>query len=246
MLDKSFLIKNGYLIVDLQSYDSELYSELYNIFDKNVARNHILYLRCDASTHNPDHLNLNITTLFEQLEIPPPSDIKLHTYDGLQHHFHSNIDFPNHQSIKDVFLNNTNAIKQIWGHGAILSRSPYFTITDKINRKLTDELYINQTEPNISLSSDLTLYTNGCFIEKHNDGIDPNRLCVILIYLNKDWIPEYGGEIALANGTIVTPTFGKVVILDFTHNNINHGVNVVNGEFERFAFIKFIYKNLEM
>lgn len=91
----------------------------------------------------------------------------------------------------------------------------------------------------------LTYYEDDDFIEMHADGKNETRLCVILLYLNKDWKEGDGGELVLednAHNVIasIPPKFGDYVILDFVQNNVRHAVNKINNGFERFTFAHFI------
>lgn len=91
----------------------------------------------------------------------------------------------------------------------------------------------------------LTYYEDGDFIEMHADGKNETRLCVILLYLNKDWTEECGGELVLEDSghnkiASVPPTFGDYVILDFVKSNVRHAVNEIKNGFKRFTFAHFI------
>jgi Rps23 Pro-64 3,4-dihydroxylase Tpa1-like proline 4-hydroxylase len=91
----------------------------------------------------------------------------------------------------------------------------------------------------------LTYYEDGDFIEMHADGKNETRLCVILLYLNKDWNSECGGELVLEDSghnkiAVVPPKFGDYVILDFVQNNVRHAVNHIKNGFKRFTFAHFI------
>lgn len=96
---------------------------------------------------------------------------------------------------------------------------------------------------NITLGTDITLYLKNNYIYPHEDGVDGNRLCVLLMYLNEDWKDGYGGEIIIDEKVTLPPLFGNIAILDFTENNTSHEVKkIINENFERFAIIKFFYK----
>lgn len=94
----------------------------------------------------------------------------------------------------------------------------------------------------------LTLYDKGCFIENHKDGDDANkdRLCVVLLYLNKDWKRGMGGELIITdennNKIEITPEFGNFAILDFQNYNLRHEVNpITDDNFHRKTLISFIH-----
>ena len=90
------------------------------------------------------------------------------------------------------------------------------------------------------------IHENGDFIEPHTDGNNLGRLCVILAYLSD--IEDYndgGGKLIIRdkdnNTHEVLPVKGNYVMLDFTNHNINHAVEVVKNDFERYCYLSFIY-----
>jgi hypothetical protein len=93
-----------------------------------------------------------------------------------------------------------------------------------------------------------TLYDKDCFIENHKDGDDDDksRLCVVILYLNKDWKKGMGGELIITdendNKIEVTPEFGNFAILDFQNYNLKHEVKkITDDNFHRKALISFIH-----
>ena len=95
---------------------------------------------------------------------------------------------------------------------------------------------------------ELTLYDKDCFIEKHKDGDDDDksRLCVVILYLNKDWKKGMGGELIITdehdNNLEITPEFGNFAILDFQNYNLKHEVKkITDDNFHRKALISFIH-----
>jgi GDP-L-fucose synthase len=95
---------------------------------------------------------------------------------------------------------------------------------------------------------EFTLYNKDCFIEKHKDGDDDDkgRLCVVILYLNKDWKKGMGGELIITdeyeNNLEITPEFGNFAILDFQNFNLKHEVKKITDEnFHRKALISFIH-----
>jgi Rps23 Pro-64 3,4-dihydroxylase Tpa1-like proline 4-hydroxylase len=99
---------------------------------------------------------------------------------------------------------------------------------------------------NVSHVSNFTLYENGDFIQKHRDGKNEGRICVILIYLSheKDY-NDGGGQLIIEENkirTTVLPINDNFCVLDFTQNNPEHAVEAVKNNFRRFTFIDFIYE----
>jgi len=83
----------------------------------------------------------------------------------------------------------------------------------------------------------ITMFNKKCYINPHVDGSNNFKLCNILIYLNKDWEEGFGGELVV-NNIKISPTFGKVAVLDFKHINTEHSVNeILNDNFKRYTLI---------
>lgn len=70
----------------------------------------------------------------------------------------------------------------------------------------------------------VTNFTKDCYIEDHSDGGNPNMVCNILIYLNKDWIEGNGAELVVKNKFKQQPKWGNFAVLDFTKHNPSHSV----------------------
>jgi Rps23 Pro-64 3,4-dihydroxylase Tpa1-like proline 4-hydroxylase len=231
MLDKEFLFKEGYLVFDLESYDVDLYNELKQTFDLTTAKNSINSIRMNGNSNNTDTIEFILKKYNLTDYIIEKNNVRLSNKTS------------EYQNIIKEIIPHYNKISQMWFYSDDLNPTGLSNISDRINKKIVKELY-NQTVTEYIIP-ELTLYTEGCFIENHNDGEQNFRNCVILIYLNKNWKEEDGGEIILNGNLYIPPTFGKVVVLDFLHNNIEHAVNKVKNDFERYTLIRFINKNLE-
>ena len=112
--------------------------------------------------------------------------------------------------------------------------------TKKILDNFYSDVFINYDDT----GEQFTMLESGDFIFKHKDGVVDKRVCVILIYLNKEEdYKNQGGELVIYtdNGEVeIKPIFGNFAILDFTKNNIEHSVNKVKGDFKRYCFTSFI------
>lgn len=100
-----------------------------------------------------------------------------------------------------------------------------------------------------SPSFNMSIYNKGCFIKNHIDGYsgNDNRLCVVILYLNKDWKKGMGGELIIktemGDSIEIEPVFGNFTILDFTTANLEHEVKPVLSEIlNRRALISFMTK----
>ena len=84
----------------------------------------------------------------------------------------------------------------------------------------------------------VTNFTKDCYIEDHADGGNPNMVCNILIYLNKDWQEGDGAELVIKNKFKQQPKWGNFAVLDFTKHNPSHLVTTIeNPNLNRFAVL---------
>jgi len=108
----------------------------------------------------------------------------------------------------------------------------------------------NLDEDNINPYDQITCFEEGDLIQPHSDGLNPGRICALLIYLNPDWKDGDGGELVLVpkhgEKLLIPPTLGTVVALDFTNplNNLSHEVRPVIGNFKRWNYLKFVTKKV--
>lgn len=69
------------------------------------------------------------------------------------------------------------------------------------------------------------VYESGTFYKRHSDQFnnDDRRRFSMVLYLNEDWQPDDGGQLALYNNgvEIIEPTFGKLL---FFESDIEHEV----------------------
>jgi Rps23 Pro-64 3,4-dihydroxylase Tpa1-like proline 4-hydroxylase len=142
--------------------------------------------------------------------------------------------FHQHEKLKINFIQDDN-LEQIWHWKEDKSDT-----IQKLLYQVFSEYYDYKFDELIIYSS-VTLFTQGCFINEHNDGKDPNRIAGILIYLNKDYDETNGGCLILENETKVVPEYGRVVIIDYTQNTVQHSVTTVL-ENDRKAICAFIHK----
>lgn len=125
----------------------------------------------------------------------------------------------------------------------------------EILRKLFTELtkYFYDTDDTIQLNLDISisLYNKGCFLNDHIDGKSPvKNYASMLVYLNKDWNAEDGGNLVLRGSDgidyKVIPEFGNVAIIDLQNFDIYHQVEQVINDVDRYTIICFPFdkKNL--
>ena len=98
---------------------------------------------------------------------------------------------------------------------------------------------------NILHQDAFTIYEENDHITPHNDGENPARYCVVLIYLSDE--SDYhnnGGKLVVSEfgeDFELDPVRDNFAMLDFTLNNPNHSVTPVSGDFKRITYIDFIY-----
>lgn len=104
-----------------------------------------------------------------------------------------------------------------------------------------------------SLGSGIHQGKNGSYVDVHIDvNMNPKanlwRRINLLVYLNKNWQPEYGGDLEIWDKEMtkcydkVSPTFNRAVIF-YTDDNSPHGYNKINvpeGE-SRKSFYTYYY-----
>ena len=155
-------------------------------------------------------------------------------------------DFESQNKCKESVIEKHKDLAQIWFEHLYNGHVDCELISKYCYSKL-QELYPRNQYVFGNPSFNLTLYNKDCFIKNHKDGEDDDkiRICVVLLYLNKDWKKGDGGELIITdlsgNKLEITPEFGNFAILDFTNANLEHEVKpITNPNFERKALISFI------
>lgn len=115
---------------------------------------------------------------------------------------------------------------------------------------------LREEEDTFVMNPAYSLYTEGDFSEVHYDGINPGRICVMIIYLADPatWDKTKGGELVvgheiakgddqiqyfLAPYEKCPPVYGNYAIMDFTKWNVGHSIERVGAGFERIAIQTF-------
>jgi len=246
----SNLIKNGYDILKLENLIpdfkcrelQEYYKDSFKIKKSKWLE---LVLNGTYTSANKEKIERLYSELTEE-----ETDIKIfdsgQEVDGYFLNILSpNKDFDLHQKIYNEIPHKYQT--QIWYQNLIEQGASYDIFKMLIHRITLD----NYTDVN-TLKIDIpsireTYYDINCHITPHGDGIDENRLCVILLYLSNNYKNGDGGEFNILDENhlikeTITPEFGNVVVLDFTENNVKHSVNRVLRDYGRNALISFVYK----
>jgi len=205
------IFEKGYLKFSLKDLNNELFNQLDSIYDENEFK----------------WTTLVCTTDFKTLD------------NNLIEGTTRNKDYITGENIEQFYKNiikNKIDFHQMFYIGEC-ENMVFKRLSSKIIRNIIENTYnIKYRKP---ISTMYTLFTQGCKINKHVDGIMDGRLCAILVYLNKEYTNGDGGELKVNDKTI-EPIFGDVVIMDYTKNNVEHSVNeVLNDKFKRRAILYF-------
>lgn len=144
---------------------------------------------------------------------------------------------------KEAIVAKKENLAQIWFEHLLTSNDDMQYLSEYCYLKLKEIFSRQFHAPGFNLS----LYNKDCFIQNHKDGVDNDgtRICVLILYLNKDWKKGDGGELIITdlngNKVEIAPEFGTFSLLDFTNANLKHEVKpITNPNFERKALISFI------
>ena len=245
----SNLIKNGYAILKLENLIPdfkcrELQEYYKDSFKIKKSKRLELVLNGTYTSENKEEIERLYSELTEE-----GTDIKISDSGQELGGYFLNIlspnkDFELHQKIYNEIPHKYQT--QIWYQSRIENGVPYDIFKMAVHKIILNNYYVNNLNIEIRSIRE-TYYDINCHITPHGDGIDENRLCVILLYLSNNYKSGDGGEFNILNENhlikeTITPEFGNVVVLDFTENNVNHSVNRVLRDYGRNALISFIYK----
>lgn len=220
---KEHLQTKGYCSFNI----ADLNLELFDIVDKyrcdkaKSERENMTFLRGDFSTSSGE---IGINTNFKSFEEA--------------------------NKIKDakVALLGKDDITQIWLYGHPKEGNNSLR---KLYTELTKYFYDIDDNVDLNLDISISLYNKGCFLDDHIDGKSPvKNYASMLVYLNKDWKEEDGGNLILRGDDNidykVVPEFGTVAIIDLQNFDIYHQVEEVVNDVERYTIICFPFdkKNL--
>lgn len=237
VIDKDILFKQGWVTFELKDYWIEKWNELHSTFNKEIASNELIYFRMDGEFDNDiNEVKKEFPNVIAQALDVYPDETTVHIHSLWKG------EYTELKSVKERLEPKLISSFQYWYYTDLFKCSG---IVEQIYKRIASELYEVSEHTNDKFHIDLSMYDRGCYIENHQDGQEDlkNRFCAILMYLNEDYSEGKGGEMIIENNMTIQPTFGKVVILDFLHNNVKHSVSkVIDENFNRFATISFIYK----
>jgi Rps23 Pro-64 3,4-dihydroxylase Tpa1-like proline 4-hydroxylase len=220
---KEHLHKKGYCSFNIADLSSELFDIVnqYKCDTNSSQRENMIFLRGDFSESSGEAgINTNFK-IFEEA---------------------------NKIKNEKLSLLKKEDIVQIWLYGHPKGGS---TPLRKLYTELTKYFYDIDDTVDLNMDISISLYNKGCFLNDHIDGKSPvKNYASILVYLNKDWKAEDGGNLILRGDDNVdykvVPEFGTVAIIDLQNFDIYHQVEEVLNDVERYTIICFPFdkKNL--
>jgi Rps23 Pro-64 3,4-dihydroxylase Tpa1-like proline 4-hydroxylase len=225
---QSDLQTKGYTHFNLKEYDMDLYNLLLP-FKCNATDNlqsHMVGLRVDGelkSKISDSELSLNFNNYYESYDIAKIEKLKA--------------------------LEQINNLQQTWYNQTfeIVSNSKnidYTLINEVIFRLIRKCFQINDEVILSTIVNEITYYDEDCEIKNHQDGMYPERVCSILIYLNETYDEKDGGILELDGNESILPIFGNVAIISLSDSDVEHKVSKVVGGIGRYALCTFVKKSI--
>lgn len=220
---KSHLYEKGYCSFNIADLSEELFDIVnkYKCDSTKSEKDNMTCLRADFSTQSGES---GINTNFKTFEAA------------------------NKIKNEKISLLKKEDITQIWLYGYPSGGNDSLR---KLYKELTKYFYDVDSSVDLNLDISISLYNQGCFLDDHIDGKSPvKNYASMLVYLNKDWKAEDGGNLILRGDDgvdyKVVPEFGTVAIIDLQNFDIYHQVEQVVNDVERYTIICFPFdkKNL--
>jgi len=244
---KDKLITDGYLNIELNEILPDLYEELDKIVNQDILEESLNCFESDIITKGiytkekvqeiySDFNHLIETERIDLFDSPDGSDttkliLKL-TFKK------SNNTLNILKEVRNRFIEITDTQTQQWLSSSELNEK-ISNVFSKITNDIVDKFYNETIEVN---HNRITCFLQNDLITEHEDAVSADYLCVILLYLNRDYKVGYGGELVVNHNDVVPAKFGRLAVLDFTKNNITHRVDKVEEDYMRFALSNFIEK----
>lgn len=141
---------------------------------------------------------------------------------------------------------NSENLFQIWYFKELINfdfktlNTKYNQIISNIYKVVRDIFGIDTNRPLKTIVNEMTYYDTGCFITDHKDGMNEDRVCSILIYLNETYDETDGGILILDGKEKVIPTFGNVAVISLSKYDVSHRVTPVVKGIGRYAVCTFV------
>ena len=197
------------------------------------------------------HLSFDLSNETKEKLKPIADKIKQIEFTNLRHTGCGNSDstndsFENLEKLKEEYA--PQKTWQVWYQNHSVTNTiteDEYNFLRKVFTNIIEDVYPSDLyDKNFHINC--TMYNKLCYINRHQDGTDGNRLTNILIYLNDDYVDGMGGEIIINDNIKINPELGKVAILDFSQNNPAHAVTeVLDENFRRITIIVELARNTE-
>lgn len=246
------LLEKGYATFDIHNFHNDLFEELNQVL--LLVENYktwILYISFKKDNTSVDDIEKFEKDIQAHLDNP-----KLYKRNSLNYSSSDkksvsleceiSLNTSNLETIKELVENYTRDayIQQYWFKNDFWDdgQSKLDRMIHSKSKLILDKIYTHfypyeYNQDKISVTN----FKENCLIHPHNDGYDENRICGILIYMNHDYPENKGGELVIGD-KVITPKFGTIVALDYTENNLEHSVNKVAHNDNRFALLQFFSK----
>jgi len=241
---KEQLIDKGYLVFNLKDTHPEMYVKLKETFPTEQSMIELIH-----TWRVSKHLEIPIEEFVQKYKSDFPDWNSTHEkerdtnkiIEWAQHpkHLcaHFNESYDNLSKVKEYVDTQFDGKKtDSWLTAFDMENKIPFT--KELMKSIIDSFYDNESYDINKQGINLSCYSTNDLLEKHTDDDSENRICVVLVYLNHTWDSKNGGQLVIGDLSI-EPEFGKVVILDNTHNSVEHEVIKVK-DGNRFAINTFV------
>lgn len=224
---QSDLQTKGYTQFNLKEYDMDLYNLLlpFKCNSSDNLQSHMKGLRVDGELKQ----ELNSGIVFQLKNEYDSYDIakteKIKSFEKLKR-----VEQAWYKQLCNVVCNAKNVNHTI--------------INDAIFRLVRKCFQIDESVTLSTIVNEFTFYDEGCEIKNHKDGMYPERVCSILIYLNETYDENNGGILILGDTESVLPVFGNVAIVSLSDSDVEHKVSKVVGGIGRYALCTFVKKSI--
>lgn len=142
-------------------------------------------------------------------------------------------------------LNGYDQIDEKTSSNMYSMHSFFETLIKKFVKNIYSDLYQSLKYDQLKCATQLSIYKEGDFSDMHFDGINPGRSCVIILYFAdpNNYDDHSGGKLRIQHDHVditVDPIYGNYAMLDFSKWNISHSIEMVHGNFIRFALQSFV------
>jgi len=224
---QSDLQTKGYTHFNLKEYDMDLYNLLLP-FKCNATDNlqsHMTGLRVDGELKPELNLGMSFQLRKDYDSYDIAKNEKLKAFEKLK-----NVEQAWYKQLSNVVCNTKNL--------------NHLDINELIFRLVRKCFQIDDDIVLSTIVNEFTFYDEGCEIKNHKDGMYPERVCSILIYLNETYDDSDGGILILDDNESVSPVFGNVAIVSLSDSDVEHRVSKVVGGIGRYALCTFVKKSI--